>query len=254
MLTDPLFYLVAVPAVLLSGISKGGFGSGLGTLATPLLALLMPTPQAAGIMLPILCAMDLFGLRAWRCSISWLQIRLCLPGALLGIVMGALTFRLLSEGGLRILLGLVSLVFPILQWRRESGPARGFAAEPGALSGAICGALSGFTSFIAHAGGPPLLIHLLRAGLDKGAFVGTTVLFFFVVNLVKLPFYAALGQLAPGNLLASLVLLPLAPLGISLGVYLHGRISERWFFRVVYVGMMLVGVRLIQEGLGRVME
>lgn len=254
MITDPLFYLTAVIAVLINGISKGGFGGGLGTLATPLMALTIPAAQSAGIMLPILCAMDVFGIRAYRGKVAWNEIRICLPGAVLGIVIGAATFQWLSDAVLRILLGALALVFPMMQWRHRRENAQSAAADPvrpGAGSGAGWGCVSGFTSFISHAGGPPLLIYLLRRGLDKSVFVGTTVMFFFVVNLVKVPFYAGVGQLAPANLATSLVLLPLAPLGIWLGVTLHGKVNETWFFRIVYASMMAVGARLVWDGVAR---
>ena len=249
MITDPWFYLFAVPAVLIFGISKGGFGGGLGVLAVPLMALVVSPVQAAGILLPILCFMDLLSLWAYRRRWVWSELRVLLPASLIGIGVGTWLFEYMSAAVVRLIVGVVAILFT-LHWAL-SQRGRGIQSDghfPQA-AGWVGGGVAGFTSFIAHSGGPPINMYLLRRPLDRTDFVATTVLFFAVVNYVKLLPYAWLGQLSGGNLLTSLVLAPIAPVGIAVGVYLHKRVSDRLFFGVVYVLLFVVGARLIAAGI-----
>lgn len=249
MITDPWFYAAAVPAVLLVGMSKGGFGGGLGTLAVPLIALVISPVQAAGILLPILCLMDLFSLWAYRGRWIWPELHVLVPASLAGIAAGTLLFGYLSPSLIRLLVGVVAIAFTahyLIAWRRGAHASLPDYPRP---AGVAAGAVAGFTSFIAHAGGPPVSMYLLRRPLDRTDFVATTVLFFTVVNYTKLLPYAWLGQLAPGNLATSLVLAPLAPVGVLTGVYLHNRVSDRFFFGTVYVLLGAVGLKLVWDGL-----
>lgn len=249
MITDPLFYLLAVLAVLITGISKGGFGGGLTVMAVPLMALVIPPFQAAAIMLPILCLMDLTGLAAYWRRWDLRSLRIMIPGALVGILLGTLTVRWVSEDMLRILIGLIAVSFAVNHWL--GGRERYAGYRPGGVAaGRFWGAATGFTSFAAHAGGPPAAIYLLPQRMDKTLFVGTTVVLFTLVNYVKLIPYAWLGQFHVGNLMTALVLLPLAPLGILLGVWLHRRISTLWFYRICYVLLFVTGLRLLWHGGG----
>jgi uncharacterized membrane protein YfcA len=247
LITDPLFYLVAVPAVLLSGISKGGFGSAVGGLGVPLMALAVSPQQAAAILLPVLCLMDLVGFRVYYRKRDALNLRIMLPGALVGIVVGTLTFGVFSEDGIRILLGAIAVLFTLNSWF-------GFARrqEPGSRSaarGTVWGGVSGFTSFVAHAGGPPVMVYMLPQRLDKVTFVATVNLFFTIVNAVKLLPYAWLGQLSSVNLLTSLLLAPLAPAGVWLGLWMQNRVNHEWFYRIARFGLLLTGLQLIYQGL-----
>jgi uncharacterized membrane protein YfcA len=244
---EPLFYLAAVPAVLLAGISKGGFGGGLGIMAVPLMALVVSPVQAAAIMLPILCLMDIFGLRAYRDAWDRRNIAIMVPGALLGILLGTLTFRYLDEGLMRLLIGALAIGFTLHHFVLR-GAARG-PARPRRLVGALASALAGFTSFVAHAGGPPVQFFLLPQRLDKTLYVGTTVVFFFVVNYVKLLPYGWLGQLSTDNLSTALILAPLAPLGIWLGVRLHRPVGRELFYRLCYGMLFVTGLKLLWDGL-----
>ena len=230
------------------GISKGGFGGGLGTLAVPLIALVISPIQAAGILLPILCLMDLLSLWAYRNKWIWTELRVLLPASLIGIAVGTALFEYMSPAIIRLVIGVVAITFTLHYWiNRKRAIKEGLPDFP-QRAGIIGGGVAGFTSFIAHAGGPPINMYLLRRPLNRTDFVATTVLFFAVVNYVKLIPYAWLGQLQTGNLLTSLVLAPLAPIGIFIGVYLHKRVSDRFFFGFVYVLLFLVGWRLIWDG------
>ena len=249
MISDPLFYFATVPAVLLFGISKGGFGGGLGVLSIPLMALVISPIQAAAILLPILCLMDLVSLWAYRGKWISRELRVLIPASFLGIVIGTLLFEYMSPAIIRLLLGVIAISFTLHHWIEEkvrAGTEQGLFPES---VGMVAAATAGFTSFIAHAGGPPLNMYLLRRGLDRSQFVGTSVVFFAVVNYVKLVPYSWLGQFDPGNLTTSLVLAPLAPIGIGIGVWLHNRVSDKFFFRFVYVLLFVVGIKLIYDGL-----
>ena len=247
----PAFYPVAIVAILLTGIAKGGFGAGAGGIAVPLMSIFIAPPEAAGIMLPILCAMDLFGVHAYRGRWSREHLRAMLPGAIAGIAIGAFAFGTLPVNGIRLLLGIISVVFALNQGfaltERLAARLERSRDKPGRLAGAFWGALSGFTSTLAHAGGPPFAVYMLPQRLDKSLLVGTSVVFFMVVNYVKLIPYGFLGQLSTGNLAAALLFAPLAPLGIWLGVWLHARISERAFYNVSYALLFVLGVKLIVD-------
>lgn len=248
MITDPLFYLVAVPAVLLFGISKGGFGGGLGVVAVPLMALVISPVQAAGILLPILCLMDLFSLWAYRGKWIGPELRVLVPASMIGIALGTALFGYMSPSVVRLIVGVVALLFTLHWMYRHRLQGASVREYPRSL-GVPAAAAAGFTSFIAHSGGAPLSMYLLRRRLNRTEFVATTVFFFAVLNYVKLVPYAWLGQLNTENLVTSLFLTPLAPIGVGIGVWLHRRVSDNWFFSFVYILLFIVGLKLIYDGL-----
>jgi uncharacterized membrane protein YfcA len=244
-ITDPLFYAVAIPAILLVGISKGGLGSGAGMLATPLVAMVVPIPQAAAILLPLLLVMDAVGLWAYRGVFSRENMRVILAGGVAGVLLGALTFRYFSDAWLRVALGAIAVAFVAQRFLFRAAEAPESTSR---VKGLFWSAVSGLTSTVAHAGGPPLSVYLLPQRLDKAVLVGTTVIFFAVINAVKLVPYAWLGLFDTRNLSTSLVLSPLAPLGIFLGVWLLRRMSQDLFYRVSYALLLLVGAKLLWDG------
>jgi hypothetical protein len=249
MLDQAPMYALAALAVVLVGISKSGFGGGAGAFAVPLLSLVMSPARAAAILLPILCLMDILSVRAYWRQWDWTNLARLLPAAVLGIALGTMVFGALDADRLRLLIGMVAIAFcahAALPRRAGDAPAR----PPGRASAVVWGGLAGFTSFIAHAGGPPLSMHLLPQRLDRTAFVGTSVAFFLVVNYVKLVPYGWLGLLDGGNLGASLALAPFAPIGIGLGLWLHRRVDDRVFYRIVYVLLFATGVKLLWDGTG----
>lgn len=253
MIADPLFYLLAIPVVILVGISKGGFGGGLGTLAVPLLALLIDPRLAAAILLPILCVMDIFSVWSFRKAWDKQNLKILLPGALLGTLAGALTFQITNTDMIRVLVGCLALYFVGhyvwgLRLLQQASPR-----PRGVVRGSFWGCLAGYVSFIAHAGGPPVSIYLLPQQMPKATLVGTTVVFFGIINFVKLIPYAFLGQLNSDTLMTSLLLMPLAPLGVKLGIYLLHRVSEKWFYWVCYGFLFLAGIKLVYEGTSNLM-
>ncbi len=247
MISDPTFYAVAVPAVLLFGIAKGGFGGGLGAAAVPLMALVMSPVQAAAILLPILCLMDLLTLWAYRGRWVWPELRILLPASLIGIAIGTALFGYMSPQVVKLIIGIVAMLFTLHHWFRKWLATHGGHVYRAA--GWLGGSTAGFTSFIAHAGGPPITMYLLRRPLDRTDFIATTAVFFAVVNYVKLVPYGWLGQLSADNFVYSLILAPLAPIGVAAGVWLHRRVSDRFFFAVAYLLLFMVGIKLVRDGL-----
>ena len=242
---DPFFYAVAVPAVLLVGISKSGFGAGFGSLAVPLMALAVSVPQAAAILMPLLLVMDLMGLRAFRGHFDWSLLRFLLPFGLLGSVIGFLLFKLLDPRALAGIVGVLTLVFLA---QRLAFPPRANSPPPPRWIGGILTTASGFTSFVAHAGGPPINAYMIPQKLPPLVFTATMAVFFFAVNLSKWGPYAWLGLLDMRNMVTSLALLPIAPLGVWVGVRIAHRIDPVLFYRVVYTGMLMTGLKLVWDG------
>ena len=237
------FFLLALPAVLLTGLSKGGFGGALGGIAVPLLALVMPPTQAAAVMLPILCTADVVGLRAYYGKWDMANLKIMLPGALLGVLVGALTFHLLNEHVVGLLIGGIAVAFVLVNLLRPPKATPG--APPAKGTGTLFSTLAGFTSFVAHAGGPPIMMHLLPQQLDKVRYIATVNVFFLLTNAVKLVPYAMLGQFTRENLLASLMLAPLVPLGVWAGIWLQDKVNHLWFYRIARAGLLLTGIQLL---------
>jgi uncharacterized membrane protein YfcA len=244
-ITDPHFYAVAVPAVLMLGVSKSGFGAGFGSLAVPLLALAVTVPQAAAILMPVLLLMDLLGIAAFRRDFDRSLLWFLIPFGLVGTVVGTLLFRVLPAHTVAGIVGVFTLLFLA---QRLLFPPRSDDPPPSKTAGAVLTAIGGFTSFIAHAGGPPVNAYVIPLRLTPVVYTATLAYFFFVVNLSKWIPYAWLGLLDWRNMATSLVLLPLAPVGVGLGVWIARRIDAVWFYRFVYLGMLLTGLKLSWDG------
>ena len=240
---------VAVPAVLFAGISKAGFGSGASFAGATILALAIPPGQALGIMLPLLMVIDLATLKPYWRRWSWADARLLVLGALPGVALGAWLYRIADPDLFRLLIGGIALAFVAWQGAARAGairpPSRGLPAWAGALSGMV----TGFTSFVSHAGGPPAAVYLLSRGLDKTRFQATTVLVFWLVNLAKFLPYSFLGIFTAETIRMDLLLLPVALLGAWLGVKAHHLVPERLFFAITYVLLTVTGLKLVYDGL-----
>lgn len=244
-IVDPWFYAVAVPAVLLMGVSKSGFGSGFGSLAVPMMALAVSVPQAAAILMPLLFVMDVLGMAAFRKDLDRRLLAFLVPFALAGVVLGGVLFRMVDTRTVAGIVGVLTLLFLA---QRLLWPPKANAPAPPRWLGAILTTLSGFTSFVAHAGGPPLNAYIIPLKLRPVVFTGTLAFLFFVVNLSKWLPYAWLGLLDWRNFATSMVLLPLAPIGVWIGVRMARRIDPRLFYRLVYLGMLLTGIKLVWDG------
>ena len=238
LITDPFFYAVAIPAVLLLGISKSGFGTGLGSLAVPIMAMAISVPQAAAVLMPVLLLMDLLGVAAFRKDFDKELLKLLVPFGLLGTLVGALLFKVLDAHLVAGIVGIFTLLFLA---QRLLFPPSPQSPPPPKWLGALLTITSGFTSFIAHAGGPPVAAYVIPLRLSPVKFTATMAFFFFMINLSKWIPYAWLGLLDMRNMSTSLVLLPLAPVGVWIGVRLARRLSPKLFYRFLYGGMLLTG-------------
>ncbi len=243
---DPLFYVVSIPAVLLLGVSKSGFGAGFGSLAVPIIALAVTVPQAAAILMPVLLLMDVLGMAVFRSKFDLKLLRFLLPWGLLGTGVGTALFRVLDSHVVAAIVGGFTLLFLA---QRLAFPPRADAPPPPRWLGALLTVTSGFTSFVAHAGGPPISAYVIPLRLPPVQFAATMAFFFFFINLSKWIPYAWLGLLDLRNLATSLVLMPFAPIGVWLGLRLARRIDPTMFYRLLYLGMFLTGAKLLWDGL-----
>ena len=246
LITDPTFYAVAVPAALLVGIGKSGVAGGFGILAVPLIALVMPVPQAAAIVLPLLTVGDLFGLAALIRDRDRALLRVLLPAGLAGTVVGFLLFGVLAPKTVSAVLGVMTLLFIAQRAWSSSGAAARVVPR---WFTALAGVAAGVTSFVAHAGGPPISIALLPMRLAPTVFAATTSVFFTVINASKWLPYAWLGLIDLTNMLTALLLAPCAVLGVWLGVSLLRRLPAVWFYRLVSAGLLITGLKLTWDGL-----
>jgi uncharacterized membrane protein YfcA len=231
---EPYFYLFAIPAVLLIGLAKGGF-SGLGALAMPLLALGIDPIRSAAILLPILIVQDAVSVAAFRKSWDFYVLAVMIPGAIAGVVLGWWFAASVSSRGVLLCVGAIALLFGLYRlWVERGGRIAASSKSPGWV-GVLFGVATGFTSQIAHAGGPPFQMWVMPRRLPRDTFVGTTAIFFAVLNWIKVPAYVALGQFTRANAVATLTLLPFAILGALAGIYAL---------------MVLAGAKLLWDGLG----
>lgn len=231
---------------MLMGLAKGGF-SGIGILAVPLLALVVSPVQAASITLPILIVQDVVSVWAFRRFCDRRSIALLLPGSVAGIVLGYLLAARVSAEAVELAIGVTSLAFGARQlWIRWRGTVK--AHEPSSAAGVAWGAVSGFTSQIAHAGAVPFQIYMLPKRLERDMFIGTAAWYFAIVNWIKVPVYAALGQLTRANMATSLALFPVAIASTLIGVAVVRRVPAEKFYTAVYVALIIVGLRLTWTG------
>ena len=244
--TDPLFYLCAIPAVVMLGLSKGGF-SGIGMVSTPLLALVLPPLQAAAILLPIILLQD--ALSCWIYRRNWdpWNLKVMLAGAVIGVGAAWLLAAHVSDGMIRLLVGLIALGFVAYAFITRGRPPQ--IKRPHAAKGVGWGGLAGFTSTLIQIGGPPYYAFVLPQRLEKMLYVGTTVWFFGLVNWMKVVPYTALGQFSTAGLATSFVLFPLAIASNFLGVWLVKVTPEALFYRLTNVIVFLLGVELTRQGL-----
>ncbi len=248
MITDPVFYALAIPAVITVGLSKGGF-AGAGALAMPVIAMAVSPVQAAAILLPILIVQDVVGVWAFRRNWDRSIVAVMLPAAIVGIVLGWLLAARVSAVVVLGVLGGITLVFGL--WRlwlsrpRAAAPAKPASRAADLSLGVALGVVSGFTSQIAHAGQPPFQMWVLPKGLSPASLAGTTAVFFFAVNWLKVPAYAALGQFTAENLMTAAVLLPVAIASTFAGVWLVRRVPAARFYTVIYGLMIAVGAQLL---------
>lgn len=249
MITDPVFYALAIPAVVLLGLAKGGF-AGIGVIAVPLMALSISPVLAASITLPILIVQDVVSVWSFRKTWDKGVLILMLPSAALGIGAGFALAAFVKPGAVELAVGTISVVFALqrLWLARASAPAVVGRPEKIPWRGVLAGIAAGFTSQIAHAGGPPFQMYVMPRNLPRDVFIGTSSIFFAVVNWMKVPAYWALGQFTREAMLTAAALLPLAVAATYAGVWLVRRVPAGRFYQIVYLLMIGVGAKLCWDG------
>lgn len=246
---SPMFFAVAVPAVVFAGVSKGGFGSGAAFAGASILALIVEPGQALALMLPLLMLIDVASLRPYWRRWNGRDGLLLIAGGLLGVALGAWLFSAIEADTMRLLIGGLSIAFVIWQLRGRIGLAMRAQRDLPGWSGVLAGGVAGFTSFVSHAGGPPAAVYLLSRRPTKTEYQATTVLVFWVLNIAKAVPYAGQGLFSAETLKLDLMLAPFALFGTWAGVRLHHSIPERVFFALAYVLLTVTGVKLIWDGL-----
>jgi uncharacterized protein len=239
-----VFWVLAIIGTLLTGISKSGFAGGIGVISVPLLATQIGPIRAAALMLPLLLLMDFFSVKAWWGKQLNEHLKHLLPASMVGIFIGYLLFDYLDDRILTFLLGVFSVVFSV------HGLMKGARFKPHRSTrwvGRISGMVAGFTSFLAHAGGPPLNYYLIPLKLPRAQYLGTAVVFFASINVAKLLPYSLLGQVNFENLLIGLILAPVAWIGIRAGLVIQHKLNDVVFYKSILVMLFLVGVKLIVD-------
>ncbi len=239
------FWVAAVAAASAIGMGKGGLPL-VGMLAVPIMALVMSPVVAAGLLLPVYVVSDMFGLYAYRQAFDRRVLAIVLPGAVLGIGIGWATASFVPEAAVTLLVGIIGLAFGlnlILRRKTETKLRRAEVAP-----GLFWGTISGFTSFVSHAGAPPYQVYVLPLGLTKAVFAGTSTIAFAVINAVKLVPYYALGQLTSGSLKAAAILSVPAALAVFAGVRVVKWLPEKLFFQIIAWALLVISLKLIWDG------
>lgn len=247
MTSDPLFWTIAVLAVLIVALSKAGILVSLGLVGVPLLSLVMPPREAAGMMLPLLLVMDAITIWVYRHDADWRILRNLLPGAFVGTLIGWALWSLVSDAMVLLFVGVITLLFILdllVPWRKKLE-----GLPPSVGWGIFWGGFAGFTSFISHTGGPPFQIYVLPQKLPPVRFSATAGFFFAIVNTMKLVPYFFLGQLSLSNLERGAILAPIAIAGVLAGVAMVRRISFRLFYFIAYWLVFLLALKLIYDGI-----
>jgi uncharacterized membrane protein YfcA len=241
-----LFYLMTVFVGLLIGVAKGGLGGLIGTLATPLMALVMPPNQVVGLILPMLIFADLFAVatywRQWRTKL----VLLLLPGGIVGVTVGTIFIENVSTEVWRNVLATIVFIFTLYKLL-EKQILRWLTYQGKDWHGVLAGTVAGFSSTLAHAGGPPVAIYLLLQKIPPIEFNATSVLFFATLNWIKVPYYAYARLFNFHQMLQILWLMPVIPLGVALGRWLTNKINQLWFERLIIVLLLVSGILLLLE-------
>ena len=229
-------------AALCIGLSKGGL-PGVGMISVPLLALSMAPIKAAALVLPIFILSDIVAVYLYRHQFDKRNLIILIPAGLAGVGIGWLTASSVSDDWVALMIGVLGVLFCLNVWLRPNQNANG--KQPKVLGGLFWGTLSGFTSFVAHAGAPPYQIYTLPQKMPRAVFVGTTTFLFTTVNLAKVVPYAMIEPFTADMIKTSLLFLPFALAGTFIGKIGVQKIGDKWFYRLVQIALFLICLRLI---------
>ena len=240
-----LFFFTVVPAIVLFGIAKSGLGGSIALISIPLMTIAMPLTNALGIILPILIFSDFIATYKYRKEYDFETLKLMVPFAAIGIFIGSLTFTFFSEELLKFIIGLMGFLFAghyfFFKKNKEAKSDKNF------LKGGVCSSIAGFTSFCVHAGGTPTSLYLLPLRMKKEIYVGTRIIFFACLNLFKLPLYINLSMTNFETFKQSLILFPVALLGILIGYKLLKIIEEKLFYNILYTLIFITSTKLLYD-------
>ncbi|MFJ6652885.1 TSUP family transporter [Microbacterium sp. NPDC091313] len=236
---------VLVFAALTVGVAKTAV-PGAGTVAVALFAATLPAKESTATLLLLLIVGDLFALWAYRRHADWPTLLRLVPAVLGGLLLGVLFLAIASDEWVRRGIGaLLLVVVGVTLWRRWRARRADAAPPAGRVAAAVYGTLGGFTTMVANAAGPVMSMYFLAARFPVQAFLGTAAWFFAVVNIVKVPFAAALGLFTVDGLWIDLILLPVVLIGAFTGRAIATRITQRLFERIVVVVTVLGALYLL---------
>ena len=238
-----LFFICVVPAIIIFGIAKSGLGGSIALIAIPLMTVVMPLNQALAIILPILILSDFTAVYKFRKEFDLGTLKLLVPFAAVGIFVGSVTFSYFSEDMLKFIVGLMGFLFSAHYFLLKKN--KFIPNKKSFFKGSICSVIAGFTSFSVHAGGTPTSIYLLPLRMKKEIYIGTRVIFFTFVNLIKFPFYINLSMITVDSFKQSMMLFPLSVVGILIGYQILKYIEETLFYNVIYALILITSSRLV---------
>ena len=249
LLTDPFTIAMACLAVIVIGMAKGGL-TGIGALGTPLLALALPPAVAAAVLLPVIIVQDVVSVWAFRHEWDKWIVGWMLPGTVIGIALATGYAAVVPERQLLLLLGLITLGFGLYRlWLERGGRIATASNSPGWV-GTLFGVASGVASQVAHAGGPPFQMWVTPRRLPHGIYIGTNAVLFAIMNWIKVPGYVMLGTLNWQTLASAVLLMPLAVISTLITLRLIRKLQSHRFYTIVYVLMVVLGAKLVWDGLG----
>jgi uncharacterized membrane protein YfcA len=240
---DAVQWVVLLAALFLVGFSKTGV-SGTGTVAVALFALVLPTRQSTGVLLPLLLIGDVVAVLSYRRHADWPRLIRLFPWVALGVVAGALVVRRVDDAQMRRLIGVILVVIVVVHlWNRRRAREDSLAHHRPVA--ALAGVLAGFATMTANAAGPIMAVYLLAAGLPMLGFLGTSAWFFLTINAFKVPFSVALGLITPATLVFTVLGAPAVLAGAAAGRAVIGRIDRTLFERLTLGLTLLAAVRLL---------
>jgi uncharacterized membrane protein YfcA len=248
-----IFWGVCGASVLLMAIAKSGFGGAVASLSAPLMLTILPARETLAILLPLYLLTDIWAIWIWRGYSYWRVLLWMVVFGVVGQVFGYLLISVINDAMLKALIGLIALIIGGRYWYRVKSPtilsnprqkARHLRGRLKSRAAIWCG-LSGFSSFISLTGGIPVQVYLLPMKMHRFLVVGTSAWYFFSINVAKLPFFFQLGMFTSSTLFVTVVLIPIIPLGVSIGKWLNRRMTDKGFYHIAHIALILLGCRLI---------
>lgn len=242
LLDNPSLFALLILAAFLIGLSKGGLPA-VAMLSVPILSLSMSPLIAAVLLLPIYVLSDAVSVWLYRREFSVDNVKILIPAGIIGVLVGWAMAAYISDIMVGFLIGVMGISFCLYTWLKKKSNAVALPANK--VKGLFWGTLSGFTSFLSHAGAPPFQVYVLPQKLPKMVFAGTTTIVFAAINLAKIIPYSSLHPYTTSTLTVSAYLLPVAVVGTVVGKKLIERLSEKWFFLAVQIALFLISIKLV---------